>query len=60
MSILLVLGMAGAFTLISFYTNHAFYESKLAYVSSKISFAWGWLVFSTNTILTMSIVVRIL
>jgi hypothetical protein len=42
------------------YRDQAFYESHLLPVTLKVTVAWGWFMFSLNTIFTVSIIAKIL
>ncbi|EKM52520.1 uncharacterized protein PHACADRAFT_63835, partial [Phanerochaete carnosa HHB-10118-sp] len=41
------------------YHHYDFYENTLLEVTLQITVAWGWLMFSINTILTSAIVTKI-
>lgn len=56
----LVMGLGGDLVYLSYYASPDLYHDKMASVSFKISSAWGWFMFVTNTILTGSIIARIL
>ena len=41
------------------YKHYDFYENTLLEVTLQITVAWGWLMFTINTILTGAIIARI-
>ncbi|PSR74170.1 hypothetical protein PHLCEN_2v10126 [Hermanssonia centrifuga] len=53
------LGLSADLLSIEAYYNPGFYQDKLVEISSQITIAWGWIMFFVNSLLTGSIVGRI-
>jgi hypothetical protein len=56
----LVLCLSADMQHLAIYHNKDFYEDTLLKVTLNVTVAWGWFMFALNTILTGSIIARIL
>ncbi len=55
-----VLGLSGDFQHFTIYRNPDLYDQRIWEITLQISAAWGWFTFSINTIMTGSILGKIL
>ena len=59
-AIYLVLGFSGDFQHLSVYRDMNLYMNHLEQVTFQVNAGWGWFMFATNTLLTGSIIGRIM
>lgn len=54
-----MLGLSGNFQIFTYYEDVALFQNRIHGVESKITVAWAWMIFATNSILTALIIARI-